>query len=297
MEISKALVGGMLLLTSVAWAEVKTEALPEMKVGTIGVETGFGPRIWGDKPDADNILKQIAEAGEAPLNDSEKEILKKVLMTDVGGVVALEERGEAYLVARVEALMAQGLFEEALTLLSKVPERQLSNSLKQLTAKVLFVSGRVEKACTELFLESFDTEEAFIRAVCADVTGVPPQSALAYEVYRESGKDNHPFLNAAGEVLYRGLDISLPKGEPSVWEIPVVARVWGEDIFKLNPTKTQKWVLVNQDRIPDSVRETAERTLMDTKPFSADGQVLMHLTQMAEHRRQVEKVLKDKYAN
>ena len=294
MGISKALVGGILLLSSVARAEVVAEVLPEMKIGTIGVETGLNSDIWGDKPDADNILRQIAEAGEAPLNDSEKEILKKILMTDMGGVAALEERGEAYLSARVEALMAQGLFEEALTLLGKVPEGQLSRSLKQLKAKVLFVAGQTEKACAEDFLEAFGSEEAFIRAICADAVGVPPASALAYEVYRESGEDHHPFLNAAGEVLYRNLEEALPDGVPSVWEMPVVARVWGGDALKLALSKAHIWVLINQDNVPENIRAAAEKTR--TSVAMPDGQVLTHLTQMAEHRQWVENTLKDKNA-
>ena len=296
MKISKFFVWVALFGASVGRAEVVAEQLPEMKVGTIGVETGLSPDIWGDKPDAESILAQIKNVEKAPLNDSEKEILKRVLLTDMGGVVALEERGEEYLQARVEAFVAQGMMEEALVLLNQVPTQSMSNTQKQLKAEVLFVAGRAEEACAESSLEAFGSEEAFIRAACADVMGVPPASALAYEVYRESEKDTHPFLNAAGEMLYRDITASMPEGVPSVWEMPVIARVWGVDILKLPLSKKHLWVLVGQERVPPEVRKEADNILKRVEKVPADGQILTHLTQMAEERRWIEPVLKGKNA-
>ena len=296
MRISKFLILGLLLWGGNVCAEVVSEQLPEMNIGTVGVETGVPSQIWGDQPDAEKVLAQIKAAGEADLNESEKEILKRVLMTDVGGVASLEAIGESYLVERIEALMAQGMFTEALTLMDKVPARYLSTNLKQLKAKVLFVTGRAAAACMESYMDAFGPEEAFIRAICADSVGVPPASAMAYEVYRESGADHHPFLNAAGEVLYRDMKIALPEGESSVWEVPLMARVWGKDIFKHPLSKIQIWTLLNQDRIPEEVRAEAEKHLKSENKQQADGQILTHLIQMAEQRRWVERHLKRKNA-
>ncbi|MBR6412479.1 MAG: hypothetical protein IKS41_04895 [Alphaproteobacteria bacterium] len=293
MEVSKFLALGILLWAWVAKAEVVAERLPEMKVGTIGVETGLSQNIWGEKPDATQIFSQIKASGEANLNDSEKDILRRILLTDVGGVASLEEKGEEYLVARVEALMAQGMFEEALVLMDRVSPRHLSANLKQLKAKILFVSGRPEEACAENYMEAFGREEAFIRAVCADAIGVPPASALAYEVYRESGADTHPFLNAAGEVLYRDIETLIPMDEPSVWEMPVIARVWGVEALKLPLTRTHLWVLVGQEQVPHEVRVAAGHRLHKKEKKQADGQVLTHLIQMAEHRARMEEALGD----
>ena len=286
----------MIVGAAVARAEVVAESLPEMKVGTIGTEAGLSADIWGDKPDAENILGQIKAAGEVTFNDSEKEALKRILMTDVGGVAALEQRGEKYLEARVKALVAQGMFDEAMNLLNQVPEEKAPDFVKRLKAEVLFVAGRVDEACMEGTMETFGKQEAFMRAVCADILGVPPASALAYEVYRESGEDHYPFLNAAGEVLYRGMDIKLPKGEPAVWEMPMIARVWGVDVVKPELTREHLWTLVNQEQVPADVREKAEQTLKQQEKIKADGQVLTHLIQMAKERQAVEEALGDKNA-
>ena len=143
MEISKFFVLGAILWISAARAEVVAEALPELNLGTIGIETGVPKDIWGEKPEAEAVLNQIKSAAEAPLNDSEKRILKSILMTDMGGVAALEKMGDAYLIARVKALTAQGMTEEALTVLDKVPAEGLPEALKRLKAEVLFVAGRV----------------------------------------------------------------------------------------------------------------------------------------------------------
>lgn len=296
MEVSKVFALGMILWTLAAQAEVVAEHLPEMKAGTIGVETGLTGAIWGDNPDADQVLNQIRVAGEVDLSDSEKEILKRILMTDVGGVAVLEERGEEYLTARVDTLMAQGMFDEALFLLSRISERHLSNKLKQLKSEVLFAAGRVTEACSENYMEAFGQEEAFIRAVCADAIGVPPASALAYEVYREGGYDIHPYLNAVGEVLYRDGESLMPAGEPSVWEVPMMARVWGMDIFKLPLSRVHLWELINQEQISQEVRLAAENLLKRKEKKQPDGQVLMHLIRMAESRAQVDAVIGSKNA-
>ena len=279
-----------------AHAEVVTEVLPELHRGTVGIETGLPKDIWGKKPEAAEVLNQIKNAAEAPLNDSEKSILKSILMTDMGGVVALEEMGDDFLIARVEALMAQGMIEEALALIDKVPAGGVTGAVKRLKAEVLFVAGRTQEACGEGYLNAFDSEEAFVRAICADVAGVPPASALAYEVYRESGHDDHPFLNAAGEVLYRNLEGALPDGGPSVWEMPVIARVWGMDVMKRPLSKTQLRVLINQERVPQEVRQAAEEALNQLTVKQPDGQILTHLIQMAENRVRLEEGLKGGYA-
>lgn len=286
----------MIVGAAVARAEVVAESLPEMKVGTIGVETGLSADIWGDKPDAENVLAQIKATGEVTFSDSEKDVLKRILMTDVGGVAALEQRGEEYLEARVKALVAQGMFDEAMNLLNQVPEEKTPDFVKRLKAEVLFVAGRVEEACVEKNMETFGKQEAFMRAVCADILGVPPASALAYEVYRESGENQYPFLNAAGEVLYRGMDVKVPKGDPSVWEMPIMARVWGIDVVKPELTKEHLWTLINQEQVLADVREKAEQTLKQQEKVKADGQVLTHLIQMAEERQAVERALGDKNA-
>jgi len=296
MGISKFLIAGVLLWPLLGLAEVVTEALPEMKVGTIGTDTGVSAAVWGEKPDAAEILAQIKAAGEAPLNDVEKEILKRVLLADMGGVAALEELGEEYLRVRVKALVAQSMADEAIALIDRVPAKNLSNTLKQLKAETLLIMGRAEEACAEGYPESFEAEEAFIRAVCADMIGVPPASALAYEVYRESGRDNHPFLNAAGEVLYRDMKVAMPAGGPSIWEMPVAARVWGKEVLNKPLSAAHLRVLTGQERVPSDVREAAQSRISKKPAVSVNGSILLHLTQMASERQQVEALLKGKNA-
>jgi len=276
-------------MTLSAHAEVTTESLPEMQIGTIGEETGLSADIWGKQPDADKVLSQIRAAATADFNDAEKEILRRILMTDVGGVVPLEQ--EAYLIERMKTLAAQGMADEALKLGNLGPEKNKSDALKRTMAEILFVIGRANEACAENLTAAFGKKEAFIRAACVDAVGVPPETALAYEVYRESEQDQFPFMNAAGEVLYRGLETPLPTGTPDVWEMPILARAYGTEIFKLDLSKQALRTLVNQESVPTDVRLIAVDQMRKATAVKSDGDVLTHLIQVATERRLVEATL------
>ena len=273
-----------------AWAVVSQEGLPSLTVGTIGVETGLSADIWGANPKADDVIRQIQACADVDFNDSEREILKQILMTDVGGNKELEKKSEEYLKARLETLIKQGLFKEVRTLLDQVPKK--TDELKKLQAEALFADGFVSAACEENLISAFEKEEGFIRAVCADTIGVPPASALAYEVYREGGHDTHPFLNAAGEVLYRNLSPELPEGVPSVWEAPMVAKAYGMKVFDRALSRETLLALFGNETVPPEVRLKAEKVLRkEVKKEPADGLILDYLRAMAEMRMKLQTIL------
>ena len=289
------LIGAFLLglVATTAKADVIQTELADLTVGTIGIETENAADIWGENPDADEVIRQINACAEISFNDKEREILRYILMADVGGVKTLEKRSEDYLNARLNTLMAQGMFRDVITLSDKVPENKQTNFLKQKRAEALFAEGFVEAACEENKMPAFGGEEGFIRAICADLIGVPPTSALAYEVYRESGRDTHPFFNAAGEILYRDLAPNLPEGSPSVWEAPIVAKIFGTEIFERPLSREVLLALSNNETVPHGIRMRAknlsEQPLQNEK---SDGHILDYLSAEAKLRSQMNKLMK-----
>ena len=276
----------------VARAQVSQTELPDLTVGTIGDETDKPTDIWGENPKAEEVIRQINECASINFNDEERKILKKILMADVGGIKSLEERSEDYLRARLSTLIAQGMFREVITLLDKIPEKQQTNDMKQRRAEALFAEGFVQAACEENLMTAFENEEGFIRAICADSVGVPPKSALAYEVYRESGRDTHPFLNAAGEVLYRNLTPTLPEGVPSIWEMPVVVKAYGTDVFKRPLSRELLLTLINNEMVSHEIRRMARNRLdKPQESEKADGHILDYLSAWAKVRPQIQKIL------
>lgn len=282
------------LLGSVAVrAEVVTEPLPALTPGSIGVDTVFDARIWGTKPTADKIIKQIRQAADVPFNDSEREILRQILLTDVGGLSVLATDDGAFLKTRLQTLMAQGLFEDVLTLIDRIPDKDKNDDITQMQTAALFSLGRVKEACTDERMGTFGSDESFLRVVCAEETGVLPAAAFAYEVYRESGADTHVFLNAAGDNLYRDSAHDMPAGHPSVFELPILAKVWGIDVFDLPLNRGDRMVLANMENVPHEVRLKAQSSLLNESMVKElfDESLLKHLTSMAMERRAVEQWL------
>ncbi|MBQ7413639.1 MAG: hypothetical protein IJV07_05160 [Alphaproteobacteria bacterium] len=280
-------------LGGVARAEVVTEPLPALTPGSIGIDTVFDARIWGDKPVADKVIQQIRQAADIPFNDSEREILRQILLTDVGGLSELAADDGVFLKTRLQTLMAQGLFEDVLTLIDHIPDKDKNNDLVQMQTAALFALGRVKEACTDERMGAFGADESFLRVVCAEETGVPPAAAFAYEVYRESNADTHVFLNAAGENLYRGSAHDMPTGNPSIFELPLSAKAWGMDIFDL-PLKRGDWmVLSGIESVPHEVRLKAQSSLFSGSKTnqSFDESLLEHLIKMAKERQAVEQWL------
>ena len=274
-------------------AEVIMTPLPDLTPGSIGVDTVFDAHIWGKDPSANQIIKQIRQAAEVPFNDSEREILRQILLTDVGGISALASESDSFLKVRLQTLMAQGLFEDVLRLIDRIPERDKNPDLIQMQTAALFASGRIKEACSDDRLGAFGADESFLRVVCAEEIGVPPAAAFAYEVYRESGADTHEFLNAAGEYLYRDINRDMPSGHPSVFELPIAAKVWGIDIFDLPLNRGDYVLLSGLERIPHEVRLKAVSSL--TQPVgdsvTADETLLERLIRLSHARRLVEQQL------
>ena len=284
-------VGLCLLWAGSVWAQESVQPLPDLGVGTIGVDTGLSAAVWGDTPNVDAIMQQMKACAEADLNDAEREILERVLLTDVGGVAAFEAVGESFLQGRLDTLMRQGLFDAVVVLTDKIPVEQQSDPVRRTRAEALFALGRVTEACEAPVLAAFGIEEPFVRVACAAAVAEPPQAALAYDVYRENASDGHPFLNAAGDVLYRALSASLPDGLPSLWETPMVATAFGDDVFNLPLERAHLLVLAASERVPHEVRLRAIHSLKEPVRAEAKLSVLEALMQAAEARRVLERVV------
>jgi len=279
---------GIFWILAGARAEVAEIGLTELGVGTVGIDTGLASDILGKNPDAAEIIEQINRCADMDFDEAEKQVLKRILMTDMGGVAALEKEGKAYLNARINALMQQGMFEEVLLLTDQIPVKNRSAEIKRMRAEALFASGKTAEACAET--DAFE-EEAFIRAVCAETVGKESESALAFDVYRESAAVGHPFFDAAGDVFYRGLTVDLPEGKPDVWEMPIVARTFGVEIFNRPLDKKQLWTLVNQDTVPAAVKEQAKQMLKENNSEEKESHILADLITLAKVRKRLKPAL------
>ena len=282
---------GMLWSVSGA-AQIVQGSLPDLTDGTAGVDTVLTADIWGENPDADDVIRQIQDCADINFNPAELTILRQVLLTDVGGKQSLEDQNESYLKARLETLLKQGMFDEVILLVDRVQPKHRSDVMKQLRAEALFALGRVQEVCTDEVLSAFGEQETFMRVICADALQVPPEPALAFELYREREENEHPFLNAAGDVLYHNLEPEMPSGEPSVWELPILAKAFGNDIFKLKFDREKLWTLIAHEHVPHEVRIQADH-LVNTKTEieKPDGHVLDELIQMAKARQELERRL------
>ena len=277
-----------LIFSCVVHAQITAEQLDSIADGTVGIETDLSADVWGDNPNVDDVIRQIKDCADESFNWTELGVLRQVLLTDVGGVKGIEQKSDAYLKARLDTLMKQGLFSDVLTLLENIPEKNLTDELWQIKGEALFASGRPDEACEERIVTAFGTEEAFIRAICVAVNGSSTEPALAYEVYRESGHDTHVFLNAAGDVLFRGLSSELPTGTPSVWEMPILALAFGEDIFQLNLNRAQLWTLLDWENIPHEVRLHAQRLAQVETTEDNTGGILDALRAWSRARQSLE---------
>lgn len=277
-----------LLWSGTTSAQIVQNDLTEITTGTVGVETAFSADLWGTDPKADDIIRQIEACADIPFTPTELKVLRAVLMTDVGGVNALGKRDKDYLNARLKTLMAQGLFEDVLTLIDLVPGKEQSNDLKQIKAEALFGAGRTEEACDDDLIGSFGTDESFVRVICADAKGLSSEAVLAYDVYRENHADGRAFLDAAGDILFRNLPAELPSGSPTLWELPMVAKIWGNDIFRLPLNRAQLWTLISSERVPHEVRLAAQQLIGQETAEKNEGTVLTALIQLANARQALE---------
>lgn len=280
------------LFASVAHGQIVSENLTEISNGTIGVPTVFKSDLWGKNPDVSDVLRQIQEAGQTDFNAPERAVLRQILLTDVGGIETLEKENKAYLDVRLNTMLNQGFYEDILTLLGEIPEKQLTAELKRVRLKALFALGKEAVVCSEENMALFDENEAFMRVICADLSAEPFETAMAYEVYRDSGRDTGAFLNAAGDKLYRHLDAVLPEGKPDFWEWVVTAKAFGTEVLNRDLTRGEKILLAESDFVSEDVREKAlsllEKTGVQTNP---DGKILDDLIQISNQRQKVEKNL------
>jgi hypothetical protein len=282
---------GCLFSVSVS-AQIVSEGLSEISNGTIGVKTAFQSDVWGQNPDAADVLRQINEAATENLDEAERIVLRQVLLTDVAGVPSLEKENQPYLTARLKTMMAQGFYEDILTLLDEIPEKQLSEELKLYRLKAVFALGRETRVCAEENMALFQEKEVAMRVICADLLKEPFEASMSYEVYRDSGRDSEVFLNASGDKIYRHLDGDMPAGKPTFWEWTMVAKAFGLEVFQRDLTRGELVLLAESDYVPEDVREEARKRLMNPKvEKNPDGKILDDLMKMSKQRREIEKNL------
>lgn len=282
---------GCLFSVSVS-AQIVSEGLSEISNGTIGVKTAFQSDVWGKNPDVADVLRQINEAATANLDEAERIVLRQVLLTDVAGVPSLEKENQAYLAARLNTMVAQGFYEDILTLLDEIPEKQLNEELKLYQLKAEFALGKKARVCIEENMALFQEKEAAMRVICADILKEPFEASMAYEVYRDSGRDGETFLNAAGDKIYRHLEGSMPEGKPTLWEWPMVAKAFGMGVFQRELTRGELVLLAESGYVLEEVQEEARKRLREPKiEKNPDGKILDDLLKMSKQRQEIEKNL------
>lgn len=215
-------------------AQVTIQSLPTMSVGTGGVATSFSSDLFGKNPKADEIIRYIRELADVELSQGAKEILRQVLLTDVGGVAALEEKQQEYLMARLHTLYRQRLYTDVSALIQTIPEAEKTDEMKQFESRALFALGQVKEACDERLTSAFGREEAYVRVACSFHLKSFEEAALSYDVYREAG-GNHTLMNVAGDALFRNIKADLPaEMHPDIFEEEMGLKAYGDEWIKSN---------------------------------------------------------------
>ena len=265
---NKATIWGFLFVLgfgSVCGAEIAVSDLPALTADTVGVATPFSAGVWGARPDVADLAKRIEAVGKLRLTRAQLDVFRQLILTDTGGVTALDNASGTFLRARLKALSEQGLFEDVLALIDRIPDGQQTDEMRRFKATALFGLGRTAEACTDMLTASFSgAEAAFIRAACVRETGTAAEAALAFDVYREGAASRFVFGTAAGDRTYRGLAEHLPAtGTPSIWELPLAASAFGTDLVKMPLSRGGLRALALNDHIHPEVRlAAAERAFL-----------------------------------
>lgn len=280
---SKIMALTLMLWSGVACAEIVAENLPVLTPESVGLETPFSDTVWGNPPDPQKLAQSLKAVQEVDFSVPEREVLRQVLLTATGSVDLL--------VPRLDTLMAQGFYKDALALLDRIPVTQQTSEMRRYRTRILFALGKVSEACREENLSAFDADEIFVRTVCALSLHGAEEAVLAYDVYRESGQDRDAFLNSAGDMLYRQLPAQMPEGKPDLLLLPLVAHAFGDQVFRPGLNRGELMILLNHDVVPEPVRqEVAERLKTPvSQEIPQDGSLLDDLKQIAEYRQRVER--------
>lgn len=283
MKIGKILVGTALALWSLCLrAEIETAELPDLVVGGVGLETGLSSAVWGEPVDEAQIKEQLKDIRDIVFNPAEREILKRILLTRTGQADVLEPR--------LETLMAQGFFEEVLHLTDRIPPAQRTPEVRQWRIRAMAAEGKT--VCAEETIGQWE-DEVFIRTVCALMSKPDDEAVLAFDVYRESGRDEHPFLNSIGDKLFRYQEVSLPDGQPDWIELPLLAKAFGEKVFQIPLTIGALDWLSRSDFVSGAVREKAADVLKQKaeNTVKEDETALTLLKQQNQIRVRLEKIV------
>ena len=268
MKINKFVIGLAIALWILPLrAEVETAELPDLVVGGVGLETGLTAAVWGEPWNQKDVETELQKIQNISFGPAEREILKRILLTRTGE--------KDVLIPRLEALMAQGFFEEVLTLTDRIPPAQQSPEVRQFRIRALMANGKTAEACQDENIALSD-DEIFIRTVCALMLRTPDEGALAFDVYRESGRDNHPFLNAVGDKTVRYEEVSLPDGRPDWIEWPLVAAAFGDKIPQLPLREGERQLLARSTIVPDSVKEQIRTKQQDKLPEKENALSLLN---------------------
>lgn len=218
-------------------SDVVIEDLPVFSLNSVGTSHTFSSNIWqeSDEEDLIHLLKKI---GNTSLSPASQNALILLLTQDSTAPQRKENttlKDNAFLLERLETLFRLGAFNETLSLIQQIPEKQLTEDILKIKFYTLLMLGKTNDAesTLELITDTNFLDKARINLFLEKEE--KNKAILSYEILKENQeKPSDLFSTLAENVL---LEIETPL---------IDAPLNKEDVFLLSRLKNGSFNFQNQ---------------------------------------------------
>ena len=142
--------------------------------------------------------------------------------------------GQDFITLRLKRLFERGQFDDVLSLLKKIPEKQRTDEQNKIHLDVLLIRD-FKNSCALSEKESDMPEQLYHAAVCAAEAQDSDKAFLALDLLKEQGKSDEFTSNAVDYFLY-----AKPLNTPPENVTPLSASVWRETEHSLTDLQTSQ---------------------------------------------------------
>lgn len=185
--------------------QIQIDSLPALTIDSIGTHKTLPKNLWAAS-DTAKIITLIDKASRQKLSPAETKVFALMMTADVTGTPFKNDTissNNRFILARLNALMNLGLYDDALALMEMVPiTQQNTPDFAPIKVSALFLSGKTNEAC--VFLNKQDLTEFIdkMRVSCFLDSAERDKAALAFETYKETEGGDALFL-ALGDRVFQ----------------------------------------------------------------------------------------------
>lgn len=223
--------------SQVLQSDVVIEDLPSFSINTIGTSTVFPSNIWQES-DEENLILLFKKIGTKPLTPASQKAITLLLTQDSTAPQKkenLSQKDNAFLIERLNTLFRLGAFDETLSIIQQLPEKQLTEDILKIKFYALLMIGKISDA--EPILENI-TDVSFLDKARINLFLEKEErnkAILSYEILKESQEKPSDLFSSLAE------NILLEIETPLIEETPKK-----EDAFLLARSKTTPFNFQNQ---------------------------------------------------